>query len=106
LHAEEQLRNLRLRDGDDFPNHLALLRTLWQNINTLGGNIGDTSFHSIILSSLPASWDSIVATLYTTTSSIDAIAQLNAHWSRISSRKRQGKHTSNSPTALQTNGPR
>ena len=71
LYAEEQLRSLCFWDGDNFLNYLTLLYTLWQNINTLGENIRDISFHSIILSSLPASWNPIVATLYTTTSSVD-----------------------------------
>jgi len=67
----------------------------------MGGSISDASFHTIILGSLPASWDAIVATLYTTTSSVDALIQLDAHWSRISSHDRKRLNSSTSPTALQ-----
>ncbi|KAF9444571.1 hypothetical protein P691DRAFT_635916, partial [Macrolepiota fuliginosa MF-IS2] len=56
-------------NGDNFPNHIAILRTLWQNANAMGAGIKDTSFRTIVLGSLPRSWDSIVSTLYRTTSS-------------------------------------
>ena len=106
LHAEEKLQSLRFHDGDDFSTHIAQLRLLWQKVNAMGGSISDASFHTIILGSLPASWDSIVATLYTTTSSVDALIQLDAHWSWISSRDRKGFNSLTSPTTLQTSASR
>ncbi|KAJ3552016.1 hypothetical protein NP233_g12967 [Leucocoprinus birnbaumii] len=71
----------------------------------MGGTITDTSFRSIILGSLPASWDPIIATLYTTTSSVEALTQLNAHWSRVSGRNKRSP-SSNAPAVFQASGPR
>ena len=102
LHAEEKLRSLQFHDGDDFSTHIAQLRLLWQKVNAIGGSISDASFCTIILGSLPVSWDSIVTTLYTTISSVDALIQLDAHWSWISRHDRKGFNSLTSPTALQT----
>jgi len=49
----------------------------------------------IILSSLPKSWDPIVGTLYTATSSATLIAALKTHWLQIHSCE------ANAPTTLQ-----
>lgn len=55
LYTEEQLMNLCFQNGDNFLNYLVFFYILWQNINALGGNVEDTFFYFIILSSLPAS---------------------------------------------------
>ncbi|KXN80853.1 hypothetical protein AN958_07124 [Leucoagaricus sp. SymC.cos] len=101
LHAQDELQGLRYRDGDNFPNHITQLRVLWQNANAMGANINDATFRTIILASLPNSWNPIVAATYGTTTSVDAIAQLSVHWMRIS-RDRGGNQNPNAPTALQT----
>jgi hypothetical protein len=58
--------------------------TKWSNMTALGVNIDDRAFWSLLLAALPHSWDSIVATLYMSQSSHDAINQLMAHWARVS----------------------
>ena len=90
LHAEEKLQSLQFCDRDDFSTHITQFRLFWQKVNAIGGSISNASFCTIILGSLPASWDSIVTTLYTTTSSADALIQLDVHWSQISSRDQKG----------------
>jgi len=90
LHAEEKLRSLQFCDRDDFSTHITQFRLFWQKVNAIGGSISNASFCTIILGSLPASWDSIVTTLYTTTSSADALIQLDVHWSQISSHDQKG----------------
>ena len=58
------LRTTIFTDGNDFPIHVSNLHTKWAIVNSAGANIGDADFCMIILSSLPASWDSVVGTLY------------------------------------------
>jgi len=56
----------------------------------------------ILLNSLSWSWDSIVATLYTTKSSHDAINHLMSHWARVS--WTQAVNPCNTAAALHVNG--
>ncbi|KAF7762622.1 hypothetical protein Agabi119p4_9215 [Agaricus bisporus var. burnettii] len=81
LNAEMDLRNMTYADGQDFVEFISRIRTKWSNVTALGASINDKAFRTIILNALPRSWDSIVATLYTTQSSRDAINQLMTHWS-------------------------
>jgi len=67
----------------------------------MGGSINDVSFYTIILGSLPASWNAIVVTLYTTTSSADVLIQLDAHWSWISNHDQKGLNSLTLSTVLQ-----
>ncbi|KAF7782993.1 hypothetical protein Agabi119p4_2369 [Agaricus bisporus var. burnettii] len=99
LNAEMELRNMKYTDGQDFTEFISRLRTKWSNANALGAKIDDKGFRTIILSALPRSWDSIVATLYTTQTSREAISQLLTHWARIS---RDRVTTSQTTSALQT----
>lgn len=100
LNAELDLRNMAYSDGQDFVEFISRIRTKWSNATALGAKIDDKAFRTIILNSLPRSWDPIVATLYTTQSSREAINQLMAHWARISRDRVDNPQTSTS--ALQT----
>ena len=71
--AQCDLWNITFIDGNDFPIHVANLCTKWVMANNAGAKINDVDFHMIILSSLPASWDSVVGTLYEVKSSGDII---------------------------------
>lgn len=84
LNAELILRNTTYADGQDFVEFITQMRTKWSNVTALGASIDDKAFRTIILNALPRSWDSIVATLYTTKTSRDAINQLMTHWARVS----------------------
>ncbi|KAF7768676.1 hypothetical protein Agabi119p4_7919 [Agaricus bisporus var. burnettii] len=99
LNAEMELRNMVYTDGQDFTEFISRLGTKWSNANALGAKIDDKAFRTIILNSLPRSWDSIVATLYTTKTSWEAISQLLTHWARVS---RDRVTTSQTTSALQT----
>lgn len=98
INAQRDLRNTMFKDGGDLPNHIAALRTKWAVANAVGAGVDDGDFRMILLSSLPASWDTIVATLYDSKSSGDAIAHLLMHWARISKTS-----SSTVPSAFQTN---
>lgn len=100
LNAEQDLRNVTFSDCQDFVDFISRLRTKWSNATALGAQISDLSFRTIILNALPRSWDPIVATLYTTQTSRDAINQLMTHWARISRDRTTNPQTSTS--ALQT----
>jgi hypothetical protein len=84
INANWDLRNTLYNDGDDFQEFVSRMRTKWLNATALGAPIDDRAFRTIILSALPQSWVPIVATLYTTQTSREAINQLMTHWSRIS----------------------
>jgi hypothetical protein len=84
INADRDLRNMLHNDGEDFQEFINRMRTKWSNATALGAPIKDRAFRTIVLSALPQSWDPIVATLYTTQSSRDAINQLMTHWAQIS----------------------
>lgn len=84
LNADMELRNMKFDDSQDFPEHIARMRIKWAHANVLGANVSDQSFKTIVLNSLPRSWDAIVASLYRAQTSIEAISQLNVHWLRVS----------------------
>jgi len=72
--AERELRNLTYSDGDDFPNHIANLRNKLYNANALGAGITDESFKTIILNSLPHTWDPITILLHRDMPTTEAIS--------------------------------
>jgi len=99
INIQRELRDTKFLDGNDFSAHIANLRTLWTRANS---NISDTDFRTIILTSLPETWDTIVATLYDAKSSAHTIARLDMHWSRINRNGKVSTATSSS-VALQAN---
>ncbi|KAF9439650.1 hypothetical protein P691DRAFT_648490, partial [Macrolepiota fuliginosa MF-IS2] len=101
--AEQELHNTTYSDNDDFPNHIAFLCTKWVYTNSLGASISDNAFKTIVLNSLPHSWDPAVAALYGNQNSVDAISQLNVWWTCIS--RNCVANPNSSITALQVNGP-
>jgi hypothetical protein len=83
VNAQRELRNTMLKDGEDLIAHIADLRMKWSTANDVGAQITDKDFIIIILASLPSSWDTIVATLYETPTSVELVSKLNFHWARI-----------------------
>ena len=81
--AQHDLCNITFVDGNDFPTYISNLHTKWVMANNAGAKINDVDFRMVILSSLPASWDSVVGMLYETKSSADVINRLTIHWNRI-----------------------
>jgi len=83
-HAEHELRSITFSENDDFPTFIADMRVKWARANALGATISDSNFKTIIITALPQSWDPIVASLLRTMTSIEAVAQLNTWWLRVS----------------------
>ncbi|KAG5716923.1 hypothetical protein E4T56_gene8533 [Termitomyces sp. T112] len=96
--AKNRLRTTLYVDGSDFMVHLADLRTKWQEAVERGTLISDATFRTIIMNSLPESWNTIVASLYTTTTSTTLIVGLSVHWERL---KMQKQAVGTTATALQ-----
>ena len=71
-------------DNDDFPTFIAMLRNKWARANALGIAISDKNFKTIVINSLPRSWDPIIASLFKDMPSSEAISQLDIWWLRIS----------------------
>lgn len=84
LHTKKQLKSLWLHDGNNFPSYIIQVRLLWQRVNSMGRTINNALFCIIILSLLSTSCNPIMAILYTTTSSINTLIQLDVHWLQIS----------------------
>ena len=98
--AENWLRATMYADGADFAIHLADLCTRWQDAVEKGAVISDETFRTIVMNSLPESWNTIVASLYDTPTSAKLIASLTVHWERLRTQKMAAGVTT---TALQAN---
>jgi len=77
--VEQELQNMMDIDRQDFTTFISQLCTKWTITIVLGTKINDLVFRMILLNSLPQSWDSIVATLYTTKSSYNATNHLMSY---------------------------
>ncbi len=97
VYAQRELRSVHLGEGEDFVAHMADLHTKHKRANAVGAKIEDADFREIVLASLPASWDPIISTLHTTTSSADALVMLDMHWSRVN---RNAKPTTSGTSAI------
>jgi hypothetical protein len=75
---------MKYNDDQDFKEFISQVHTKWSNANALRANVDDQSFRTIVLAAFPCSWDPIVATLYNTSTSREAINQLMTHWSCVS----------------------
>ena len=73
VNAQRKLCMTILNEGGDLLAHISDLHTKWTKANTAGAKIEDTHFCIILLSSLPTSWNSLLATLYDAKSSADII---------------------------------
>lgn len=102
VNTQRDLHTTMFKDGDDLEAHIANLHTKWAKANSMGAKINDVDFRMVILSSLPASWDSLVAMLYTSTSSTKVITCLMMHWSRVG-RSKMTLSPNTTTTALQAN---
>ena len=77
--AENVVRATKYSDGMDFQEHITSLCVKWNHAVKKGAKIKNNQFRAIVISSLPASWDYIVASLQSTKTSIKLIARLNVH---------------------------
>ena len=98
---EQELRNLTFSDGDDFQNHITIMRNKLSQARALGADITDKNFKTILLNSLPSSWDPVAASLYKDIPISETISQLQVWWLRIS--RNRPINSPRSITALQTN---
>jgi len=100
--TKQELRNIMYINGQDSTAFISQLCTKWTIAIALGTKIDDLAFRMILLNSLPQSWDSIMATLYTTKSSYDTINHLMFHWARVS--WTQAVNPCNTAVVLHING--
>ncbi|KAF9255058.1 hypothetical protein L218DRAFT_1008983 [Marasmius fiardii PR-910] len=77
--AEECLRNRKLQSGEDFDEHVHVMRNLVAEARNVGSTMTDAQFHSAFINSLGQEWDEVVINLPGTTSE-EAIAHLEAIW--------------------------
>ncbi|KAG6826764.1 hypothetical protein H0H87_006383 [Tephrocybe sp. NHM501043] len=82
--AKNSLRATKYSDGNDFLDHISNLCLKWQITVERGADIKDSHFWTIVIASLPESWNFfIVAPLQATKSLAKLIAGLNIHWERL-----------------------
>jgi len=98
---EQELCNLTFSDGDDFQNYVTIMRNKLSQVRALGIDITDKNFKTILLNSLPSSWDPVIASLYKDIPISKTISQLQVWWLRIS--RNRPINSPRSITALQTN---
>ena len=67
--TENCLCSTAYAEGTDFIAHITNLHTKWQEATEKGATISDATFRTIIMNSLPESWNTIIASLYATTTS-------------------------------------
>jgi len=84
--AEEDLCSTKYEEGQDLDLHIKTLREKLDMALNAGAVISDTAFWMIILATLPRSWDPIISTLYTSTTTAALISTLRMHWIRICQR--------------------
>lgn len=99
MNAEKRLRATELQNGMDFLKHVEDLREKWKSATEKGAKIDDLAFRTILIASLPESWNTVVVGLYAMTKSKDAIAALMTYWDRLVSQKQKSGILA---TALQT----
>lgn len=98
MNAEKHLRATEFRDGMDFLKHVEDMREKWKAATEKGATINDSVFRTILIASLPESWNTVVAGIYAMTKSKDVIAALTIHWDRLVLQKQKAGI---SATALQ-----
>ncbi|KNZ81001.1 hypothetical protein J132_03295, partial [Termitomyces sp. J132] len=83
MNAEKRLCATEFMDGMDFLKHVKDLREKWKSATKKGANIDNKNFRTILIASLPESWNAIVAGVYSKTESKDVIAALTTHWDQL-----------------------
>jgi hypothetical protein len=79
LNANNALHAIKHTEGADILAHWARMREGWAKINAQGGNMDDTTFHTIIIASMPKEWDIIIGTLFVLKTSKEVIAHLTLY---------------------------
>ncbi|KAG6884414.1 hypothetical protein C0993_011329, partial [Termitomyces sp. T159_Od127] len=90
--AGNALKTMKYSDGMDFQEHITNLRLKWNYAVKKGAEIKDNQFQAIVISSLPALWDYIIASLQSAKTSVKLIAGLNVHWECLRERMTGGAH--------------
>lgn len=80
MNAEKKLRATEFTDGMDFTRHVEDLREKWKSATKKGAKINNKTFRTILIASLPESWNAVVAGVYAKTKSREVIAALTTHW--------------------------
>ncbi|KNZ76390.1 hypothetical protein J132_10669 [Termitomyces sp. J132] len=96
--AAEAWKATAYTEGANFLAHLTDLYSKLQEAVEKGAIIGDAIFCTIVINSLPESWNTIVASLYSITISTSLIAKLTMHWECL---RMQRQNASVTTTALQ-----
>jgi len=100
--TENNLRNTCYVDGTDLPTHFTSLCMKHTAANAQGAAIDDECFATIVLSTMPSSWDMLVSTLYDCKTSSQVIQRLTLHGERLAQSKGSKPTNSSSSQALFT----
>ena len=68
IDLRRRLQEIRCADKGDITEHLATLRTMRENLASMGEELTDNDFYAIIMGSLPTSYDSYLSALNATSS--------------------------------------
>jgi len=70
-------------DSNDFQSYVTIIWNKLSQARALGTDITDKNFKTILLNSLPSSWDPVVVFLYKDIPVSETISQLQVWWMRI-----------------------
>ena len=79
MNAEKRLRATEFTDGMDFLKHVEDMREKWRSAVERGAKVDDATFCTILMASLPESWNAIVVGCYSMKETKDIIAALTIH---------------------------
>ena len=68
IDLRRRIQETKCADKGDINEHLATLRTMRENLASMGETLSDVDFYSIIMGSLPASYDQYLSALNATSS--------------------------------------
>lgn len=82
---------MEFTDGMDFLKHMEDMQEKWKSATEKGAKLDDAAFQTILMASLPESWNTVVAGLYSMTTTKDVIAALTIHWDQLVLQKQKAR---------------
>ena len=68
IDLQRRIQNQRCGDKDDIVAHFAMLRTMREDLASMGQRLEDSDFYAIVMGSLPSSYDPYISAINTTSS--------------------------------------
>ncbi|KAG6861466.1 hypothetical protein C0995_016245 [Termitomyces sp. Mi166 len=80
MNAKKRLHTTDFIVGMDFLKHVEDMQEKWKSATEKGTTVDDKTFCTILMSSLPESWNAVVAGLHLMEETKDVVMALTVHW--------------------------